>query len=122
MTRPTLTKTRLINGLWQGVITGATTRPEIEVRHLDQPVPGVTVTETTPPGSWALTVPVPPEAIADGVQSFVIRDSASDTTLGHFTLIAGDAAADDLRAELDLVRAELDSLKRAFRQHCRDTS
>jgi hypothetical protein len=28
---------------------------------------------------------------------------------------------DDLRAEVDLLRAELDMLKRAFRRHCLET-
>jgi hypothetical protein len=59
-------------------------------------------------------VPIPADAIADGIQTFVIVDAADDTRLGDFTLIAGDAATDDLRAELDL-------LKRAFRRHCQDT-
>jgi hypothetical protein len=29
---------------------------------------------------------------------------------------------DDLRAEVDLLRAELDMLKRAFRRHCLETA
>ena len=42
--------------------------------------------------------------------------------LGDFTLMAGDAVADDLRAEVELLRAELDMLKRAFRRHCLETT
>ncbi|MDA8740151.1 hypothetical protein N9M73_03340 [Rhodobacteraceae bacterium] len=41
--------------------------------------------------------------------------------LARFTLIGGDLVDQDLRAEIDLLRAELDLLKRAFRRHCADT-
>ncbi|MFC4668778.1 hypothetical protein ACFO5X_09445 [Seohaeicola nanhaiensis] len=121
MTQLTLTKTRLANGLWEGRITGTTARPDIEVTLHDRPVEGVGITETEESGAWALTIPVPPEAIADGIQTFLIADAASDVTLGHFTLIAGETDPDDLRGEVELLRAELDMLKRAFRRHCVET-
>lgn len=119
-----LTKTRLADGRWQGRLTGAApgSRPRIEVRHLDLPLPGVTLDETADPGSWDLLVPIPPHAIADGVHTFVILDAATATRLGEFCLIAGDAASSTLQAELDLLRAELDMLKRAFRRHCQDSA
>lgn len=66
-------------------------------------------------------MPIPAEAVADGVQTFVIFDAAGSTRLGDFTLIAGEAVSDDLRAEVELLRAELDMLKRAFRRHCLET-
>ena len=72
--------------------------------------------------TWVLRVPVPVEAIADGVQTVVITDSTDDTRLGHFTMIAGEALGDDMRAEMELLRAELDMLKRAFRRHCVETT
>jgi len=45
----------------------------------------------------------------------------SGDKLGHFTIITGVAMEDDIRAEMDLLRAELDMLKRAFRRHCLET-
>ena len=48
---------------------------------------------------WLLQVPIPEEAIADG-----------------------EALGDDMRVEIELPRAELDMLKRAFRLHCVETS
>ncbi len=120
-----LTKIRMSNGVWQGRISGAKPAgpaPDIVVRHLDQPVPGVDVRAGGNPGTWDISVPVPGHAIADGVQTFVILDGADDTRLGDFTLIAGEAATDDLRAEVELLRAELDMLKRAFRRHCVETA
>lgn len=123
MSKMTLTKIRFANGRWEGRITGAAAqeKPDIEVRHLDRPVDGVALIDGDNPGQWEIGVPIPAEALADGVQTFIIRDVDTDTKLGDFTLIAGDAAADDLRAEVDLLRAELDMLKRAFRRHCSET-
>ncbi|PCJ06443.1 MAG: hypothetical protein COB16_13260 [Rhodobacteraceae bacterium] len=125
MSELTLSKIRFRNGVWEGKITNAPdtgARPDIQVRHMDQVVDDVTVTEGSTGTEWDLQVPVPSHAVADGVHCFVIYDSATDTKLGDFTLIAGEAAADDMRAEVELLRAELDMLKRAFRRHCLETS
>lgn len=120
-----LSKTRLSNGIWEGVISRSEPgeeAPEIRVLHMDQAVSGVEVRADDSNGTWALTVPVPTHAIADGVQTFTIFDRADDSKLGHFTLVAGDVVADDIRAEMNLLRAELDMLKRAFRRHCVETT
>lgn len=120
----TLTKIRLSNGVWEGRISGGDTggtRPDIRVTLHDQPVEGVELTEGPDPGDWDIRITVPGHAVADGVQVFLISDAASDSKLGDFALIAGEAASDDLRAEVELLRAELDMLKRAFRRHCLET-
>ncbi|MEM8654429.1 MAG: hypothetical protein AAGF36_06760 [Pseudomonadota bacterium] len=122
MSTLTLTPTRLRHGIWQGLITqNGTGVPQIKVTHLNTDMPEVQVTEQED-GTWLLQVPIPAEAIADGVQVFVISDAIDDEKLGHFTLIAGEALGDDIRGEVELLRAELDMLKRAFRRHCVETS
>ena len=123
MTELTLTKIRFRNGLWEGRVSGAPAgaRPDLHVTHQDAPILGVTLTEETGTGHWTLAIPVPAEAIGDGVQTLLVTDAANGETLGHVTLIAGDPLAEDLLAEVDLLRAELDMLKRAFRRHCRET-
>ncbi|MBP0483139.1 hypothetical protein [Sagittula salina] len=124
-----LTKTRFLHGTWEGVLHAQSSGapPDIRVTLHDQPVADVTVTAMTPetqaPGlHWLLRVPVPPEAVGDGVQTFLIVDAAAQEVLESFSLIAGEALGDDIRAEVDLLRAELDMLKRAFRRHCLETS
>lgn len=124
MSELTLTKTRLRNGLWEGRVTGAATsgaRPNIVVTHLDQPVDEVELTQAGDSSTWNIVIPIPTHAVADGVQTFLIFDQDTDTKLGDFTLMAGETVADDLRAEVELLRAELDMLKRAFRRHCIET-
>lgn len=121
MSTLTLTATRLRRGVWEGVITQTGQGvPQIAVTHLTQPVPDIDLTEDGE--HWVLRVPIPADAIADGVQTFLITDTSSDTQIGHFTLVAGEALGDDMRVEIELLRAELDMLKRAFRRHCVETA
>ena len=67
-------------------------------------------------------MPIPLATLSEGVQTFIIRDVATGEKLQHFTVITGVAMEDDMRAEVDLLRAELDMLKRAFRRHCLETT
>ncbi|MFU8882707.1 MAG: hypothetical protein ACNA7Q_10100 [Rhodobacterales bacterium] len=119
----TVTKTRLFEGIWEGIVTGtpAGIRPAIAVTHLEQPVPGADLTEVVEAGGWLLRIPVPREALSDGIQTFLIRNAETGETLESFAILAGEALADDIRAEIDLLREELDLLKRAFRRHCLET-
>jgi hypothetical protein len=125
MARFALTKTRLVAGIWEGVLTrdgSGTDAPALRVTHEGKPIEGVEITALADPGVWAVRIPVPAGAISDGVQTFLITDAATGEELDHFALIAGEALADDIRAEVDLLRAELDMLKRAFRRHCLETT
>lgn len=122
MAGPQLTQTRIRAGVWEGNLTGVDAVPPLEVLHLEQVLPGLTVTEVPGrAGNWLVRVPIPAEVLSEGVQTFVIRAVGSDETLAHFTVVTGVALEDDLRAEIDLLRAELDLLKRAFRRHCVET-
>ena len=122
MSNVKVTKTRLFQGVWEGVVTGATSgkRPPIAVTHLEQPVPGADLTEGAN-GGWHLRIPIPREALSDGIHTFLIRNAETGETLDSFAILAGQALADDIRAEMDLMREELDLLKRAFRRHCLET-
>ena len=124
MSNLTLNKTRFRNGLWEGRIEGKPTyggRPMVEVRLQDEVLDDVTLSEGDQAGIWNISIPVPIHAIGEGVQTFVVFDKMEETKLGDFSLIGGEPANDDMRAEIELLRAELDMLKRAFRRHCRDT-
>ncbi len=125
MSRITLTRTSLTQGVWQAVLTvhdKQDAKPEISVTHLDKPLDGVTVTDDRDTqGEWSLRVPIPAETISDGVQTYLVKDAGSGEKLASFAILAGDALDDDIRAEIDLLRAELDMLKRAFRRHCLET-
>lgn len=121
----TLTKTRFVEGVWEGVIRAnnrALPPPDVSVTLFDRALPGVVLSSQQEDDGWTLRIPVPAQVLSDGVQTFLIADARSDTLLGHFTIISGEALAEDIRAEMDLLRAELDMLKRAFRRHCLETT
>ncbi|WP_370229266.1 hypothetical protein [Cognatishimia sp.] len=124
MSTYTLTKTRLFEGVWDGVLTSKSSdgiAPTIEVTLLEKLLDHVTLIENGD-NRWILRIPIPSTAIADGVHTFLIREKSSGETLESFSIIAGEAVAEDIRAEMDLLRAELDMLKRAFRRHCVETT
>lgn len=118
-----LTPTKMRQGIWQGTVEQTGTGvPQIKVTHLGTPLDDVEVHETKTEGQWLVQIPIPITAISEGVQVFVIADATDDETLGQFTLIAGEVLGDDIRSEVELLRAELDMLKRAFRRHCIETT
>lgn len=119
-----LTDIRLIEGVWEGLLTdegGLPDRPVVAVTHQETPVDGAELVQVPDKGGWLLRVPIPVKSISSGVQTFLVREVVTGDVLGSFTLIAGEALDHDIRAEVDLLRAELDMLKRSFRRHCLET-
>jgi hypothetical protein len=120
-----LTKTRIQAGVWEGVLTarrGDAYQPDLSVVHLEQELENVTV---TPSGEraheWMVQIPIPADLLTDGIQTIVISDRSTGDTLDTFAILTGKPLEDDIRSEVDLLRAELDMLKRAFRRHCLET-
>ena len=112
-----LEMSRVRAGRWEGLWVAAEA-PALRVVHLEKDLPGLEVVAEGA-GKWRLSLPIPVELLSDGVQTFLVRQD--DETVGHFTIITGAPLEDDLRAEIDLLRDELDMLKRAFRRHCVET-
>ena len=123
MSELSLVKTRIHAGIWEGVLTGAAEAPKILVTHLERPVNTVAVSpDATSPDTWSVKIAIPPDLLTDGVQTFLIFLADTEQKLGSFCVVTGVPLEDDIRGELDLLRAELDMLKRAFRRHCVETS
>ena len=118
----TLTQTRIANGWWEGVLSGAKIADTlVEAWHQDRQIDGVEVAKLGDrSGDFAVRVPITPQILHEGVQTVLLR--AAGETLASFTLVAGLPLEEDLRAEIGLLRAELDLLKRAFRRHCAETA
>lgn len=120
MTKMTLTKTGLAGGIWHGILSGAGAgEPQLHVTHQGHAIDGLTLTHDAADNTWHVNIAIPPQLISDGLHTFIITD-AQGRTLDSFAFLAGDALADDIRAEVDLLRSELDLLKKAFRQHCQE--
>jgi hypothetical protein len=117
-----LEQTRIADGVWEGVLSGVTgDSPVIEGLHSGRAIDGVDVKPMPgKAGHFAVRVPIPVWALNEGVQTVLLRHG--DEVLAQFTLVAGVPLEEDIRAELALLRAELDLLKRAFRRHCVETA
>jgi hypothetical protein len=126
MTDFILTKTRIQAGIYEGILKSTTdtaARPDISCVLLEQEVGDLTLNEDpTLAQTWHLKFFLPSSALTDGIQTFLIIDKLTSETLDSFTIITGEPLNDDLQAEVDLLRAELDMLKKAFRRHCVETS
>lgn len=121
MTKQSIINAQIRAGVWEGALAGAgTDAPAITVAHQGTPLAGVTCTHDAAHGLWHIKAPIPPQLINDGVQTFVVSDS-NGSVIAHFSLLAGDVMADDLRSEIALLRSELEILKSAFRKHCAES-
>ena len=108
------------NGTWEGVFnTDGAPPPSIRVVLDGQSLAPVTVKPDQ--GSYTVRVDIPAGVLSDGVQTFLVQDAVRGLTIAYFTVITGVSFDTDLRAEVDLLRAELDMLKSAFRRHCLET-
>ncbi|WP_417269001.1 hypothetical protein [Celeribacter sp.] len=125
MAEAKLIKSSLKAGIWEGVLTLSdpdAEAPEIQVTHRDQPIGGHTLIEIPErAGLYAFQFVIPSDLINDGVETFLFTNRETGEPLGSCVVLAGDSVSDDVRAEIDLMRAELDMLKRAFRRHCIET-
>lgn len=116
-----VSQARIRDGAWHAIIVApaGTGEPALKVLHDGQPLDRIEVTpEGEVSGLWLVRVPIPAAAICEGVQTFIVCEAKSEAVLDRFTLVTGKAAAADLNAEVEFLRAELDLLKSAFRQHC----
>ncbi len=119
----TLTRMRLAEGVWEGLLTApSTVSPRLRLWHQDTLLgePETIPSEQVQSGmaNWLVRFQLPSDRLSDGVQTFVIEDAETGDALALETVIAGEVLDDDVRAEVALLRAELDLLKRAFRRHC----
>lgn len=123
MSAPRLEVARISAGRWlaEVVTSPGGEAPAIEVWHQETRLDGVETGPAAAAGRWTVSVPIPAALLSDGVQTFVVREAGTGATLGHFSIVAGAPLEADLRAEIDLLRAELDMLKKAFRRHCVET-
>lgn len=122
---PKIKELEFKDGIWIGAVTGinpkSTQLPAFDVTLHGEPVDATELTGTPQANDMRLHVTIPSSAVGAGVHSFLVTDCETSEVLERFVLIGGTLADQDLRAEVDLLQAELDLLKRAFRRHCAET-
>lgn len=117
----------LNNGVWKGRLGGSAAPARICVTLLGRVV-SETRLEEDGAGLWKVAVPLPSSMISGGVHSFALMADSSESgaslspvarKLAVLSLIAGEALEDDLRAEIQLLRGEVELLKAAIREIAR---
>lgn len=122
MSDATLNKTKLKAGRYEGLLNCAGTPPVIEAVHLDRVIGTADIVEMEGhPGHYLLSVGLPSDVLCEGVQTVQLRSAEDGEVLDRITILAGEPMDDDIRAEVEFLREELDLLKRAFRRHCTET-
>jgi hypothetical protein len=120
-----LEKRQIIGGKYLGVLrarTKGTPTPAMEMIHHGNIVGNVHVEPSGQDGDiWDVTAEIPRDFLVDGVQTFLLVFEGKSDILDRFSVITGEPLEEDLRTEIELLRAELDMFKRAFRRHCVET-
>ncbi|MEM7268146.1 MAG: hypothetical protein AAF401_02715 [Pseudomonadota bacterium] len=106
--------TRLDGGVFTGRMTlaGGGSAPLVGLRLKGEPI-GEAALERDGDG-YRLTASLPPSAVGDGVS--IVEFVVDDDVVARYPISAGEALAGDIMSEVASLRAELDQLKRAFRQ------
>lgn len=122
MTAVNLTRIRLNAGRYEGVLVADEAPPVIEALHLERVIGTAEVAPIKGKrGQFTLSFDLPATVLSDGVQVISLRSAENEEVLDRITVLSGDPLEEDLRAELALMREELELLKRAFRRHCAET-
>lgn len=115
----------LKSGIWQGILRREAAPGRLLLVHLGSPVAEAQASAEPGGGGWRIAVTIPAERLSEGVQSFLLVEEPGDTDggsrpgalhLGRLTLVAGGLLDDDLLAEVALMRAELELLKKELRR------
>ncbi|MBJ3761669.1 hypothetical protein ILP92_02745 [Maribius pontilimi] len=108
----------LKDGIWSVCVT-TPGRPDLVASHRGTALPDLTWTQNA--DGWQAEIPVPVAMLGEGVQTLVLTTADDGTPVASISVAAGTALSQDMAAEVALLRAELDLLKRAFRTHCADS-
>lgn len=113
-----LVQTRIAGGVWHGILSARGNPPVIDLVGAGEVLCRARLTPAGK-GQWAVAADIPPNRLRDGVQTFVLVRADTGARLCAFSLVAGLPVGDDIRAEIDLLRAEVELLKRALRRALR---
>ncbi|CTQ32604.1 hypothetical protein [Jannaschia rubra] len=114
MTAWTLNRITVASGVYRGLLTGEGEPPALEMAMGDEVLGNLTASAAE--GGWQVEGEMGPAPLTDGTWTVAIRTPEGDM-LDSVTIVTGLGAPEDMRAELDALRAEVGILKTAFRRH-----
>lgn len=112
----------LKSGVWSGLIRASAEPERLVLIHHGEPVAEAR-TKRMEDGVWRVEVDLPADRLNDGTTTFILIGAGAGDELNptgdqiaKISVAAGEAVDQDLLAEIELIRAELDLLKREFRR------
>lgn len=118
----------LKSGIWQGVLRREAPPGRLLLVHMGARVGDARAT-VQDDGSWRIAAAIPPQKLSDGVQTFLLLEDQGEGAeppqagahhLSSLSIAAGELVEEDMRAEMNLMRSELDLLKRELRRLAAD--
>lgn len=118
----------LKSGIWQGILRRDQAPGRLLLVHMGSRVGDARATAQED-GSWRIAAAIPPQKLSDGVQTFLLLEDAGEGAeppqpaarhLSSLSIVAGELLEEDMRAEMNLMRSELDLLKRELRRLAAD--
>lgn len=118
----------LKSGIWQGVLRRDTPPGRLLLVHMGARVGDARATAQDD-GTWRIAAAIPPQKLSDGVQTFLLLEDqgegaeppqAGASHLSSLSIVAGELVEEDMRAEMNLLRSELDLLKKELRRLAAD--
>jgi len=109
----------LRGGTWEGSLARAAAPGRIVLVHLGQVVGQADIAQLAE-GRWRVAVRLPLDRLTGGLTTFQLIEAGGEGAMGRrlavLPILAGQPLEGDLRAELSLMRAEIDLLKRELRR------
>ena len=115
----------LKSGIWSGLLTAKEAPKRVALIHQGDILSIARLEAAHGGGSWQVSVDLPNTVLTDGIHSLIlIADAGQENEpplpdsvqLDSLHLMAGAPLEHELTAEIQLIRAELDLLKREFRR------
>lgn len=121
MAEPKLIRLRISQGRYQALVEDLPDGAVIEgwqgARRLGQ----LSVEPAAGQRGHVATLDLPASVIGQEVAIIEIRLSQGQVVLDRFAICTSEQSESEMRAEIALLRAEIDLLKSAFRRHCHET-
>ncbi|TRW97396.1 hypothetical protein FNJ84_07725 [Paracoccus sp. M683] len=110
-------------GIWSGVLRRENAPARVLLTHLGRPVAEAQLSPAAD-GEWRVSAGISSDLLSDGLQCFLLMaeppeagpEGAGAEHLASLTVLAGVPLDQDIHAEVELLRAEIDMLKREMRR------
>lgn len=113
-----LIQTRIIDGVWEGLLSGSTMEPRLISSFNGMEIPVTWEAESA--NDYKVRIELPRSMLTIGKHVVSIQHQDTGEQMSQFMISVGEDSLNPHEAKIEHLRAELDLLKSAFRQFARD--